>query len=87
MTNKMNNMKSLQGKYYVIPSGWKGMAYENCIKAAEWMAVHGSDEMSGGTVHNSYESAMQEIDRLWNEELADDECAYLIYPDGQIDER
>lgn len=58
-------------KYYVFGSGWEGMTLKD-IKYTEPEAIC-----------DTYEEAMNEVDRLWDEILAPDEGAY-VYHNGRF---
>lgn len=58
-------------KYYVFTSGWEGLRLKD-------VNLYEPD-----AVCDTYEEAMQEVDRLWDEILMPDEGAY-VYHNGKF---
>lgn len=61
-------------KYYIEVFGWKGCTFENFVDI-----INTKNENNFIKEYTTKEEVIQEIKRLWDEELTPDECVGVYY--------
>lgn len=70
-------MNNNNNKYFVCPCGWQGMSEGSLLELAQ---------VATDDVFDTYEEALERVDYYWEEELAPDECCYVVHPNGYCEE-